>query len=1097
MDSIANDICKRKYKEFLESNYTKKRISFLGKGNESYNYTDFESVYKILYKWNPDWIPIGHKLINRFEDCKRFLNIKRFDKHDDFYVLIYDYIETSEYMGGRENEFIEFLLECYDRGIVCWDIKPKNFRISEKGLIFIDYGWDIKPFNLKDFLFMVQKIYLTLNYYARKDFLNLSRRALRDWNINILSRFREFFNKVYQQLLNDKLDFKPSKFPPIRYFEKENLRDFLKNKIHQKFSKPVRILEILDNEKSLFLNLGKKFLLKNKEPISKFNLDKFNLVICNLIEYDIFLDEFQFRLRDIIQLINNKSKIILIIQHPFFSTTNNSRPLTHLKQLLNDFGLNIEDIAETPYQILQNNEFKSDYLIIFSSKTQNIDHKVSLIIKTCYQDAKIIQFQIMHIISQLERPRKFIEKLVIIDSKEDKFLRQYDSPDKDLMFKHLKNLEEQGIIDKFYISPTEKEKIAEINYRWFGLKTNKTHSVRNITITPQLYGFELSKGDYILQLDCDVLICRRDYQHDYLQDMIENIEKNHRALSISFNIAHAEIQKYKDYKSDGNSTYVPEVRFCLIHKIRFFNQRPFPNYLENSKLKFSWYRSVEQLQKQKGLVSLRGGDSRTFYIHPLNEQKENLHQLLFIMDRIEQNYIPEIQFENVDLRGNISDWILPKRREKFIFIISGRNITPHKFYRCFQSVFNQENSDWGAIIINDASDNCFGEYISFITKNYKNKITIFNNKERLGILYNIYRAVKQFCINPYSIIIILDADDMLLNNFVLDKLNDLYLTGVELSVGTTLRKEKGIYPFIPNFKSPRNKKGGDVWMHLRTFRKYLYDLIKEDDFKNQDKWIDKFTELTYMIPMVELANKPYFIFWPIYFYEPTQKRNNDHYLKNKQTIEIMLSKKPYSKVTQYHFSDIKPPGELLKCLTHDQNYLFIRHAKKIKTGQSDSDGFFYDDIPLSEEGINSSKIWGDVIPIKIDLIITSNTKRAIQTAQNITSSNNSKAPIVFSNKLRKVSFNDFDKWNFLKSSIGYSNTIKLWTENKLESDVIQTFESFVLELLSELKKKISKHQAENVIIITHNHLITYLAFYFFKIIQIKVDYLNGFVIHEM
>ena len=86
------------------------------------------------------------------------------------------------------------------------------------------------------------------------------------------------------------------------------------------------------------------------------------------------------------------------------------------------------------------------------------------------------------------------------------------------------------------------------------------------------------------------------------------------------------------------------------------NERPFPNKLYNGKLKLSWYTSIQQYQKDHDLVSLRGGDPRTFYIHPPNSYKKNTDAWLAIIDKVELGNIPQIQFENFDLIGTYADW---------------------------------------------------------------------------------------------------------------------------------------------------------------------------------------------------------------------------------------------------------------------------------------------------------------------------------------------------------------------------------------------------------------------------------------------------------
>ena len=1084
-----------RFQKLITTRYTSKGLKFLGKGTESYNFTDFNNYYKVLYKWKPDWEIIGEQLVNRFGDCKRFANITKFDNLRYCMILIYDYYDTSEYNGGRENELIEFLLECYDRGVACWDLKPSNFRISKTGLFLTDYGWDIKPFNLKDFVFMVQKIYLLSNFYEEENLLNLSRSALRNWDLKELRDFREFFNKIYLKLLDNNLDFKTPKFLPLKTFNKKFLNPFILNFISERKNSKHSIIEFVDGDSSLSLDICTEKIYFNKENHLKLKDLEYNVIICNLVENKSFENYFLELLSYLSQNIRNNSKILFLLRNPFFEESN--PPLRTIYKNLNYSGFNVHKIIETPHQILINNEFESEFLIIQATCKQKSNFRVSLIIKTCYQDADLIDHQVKHIVKQCETPRSFFERFVIVDRKEDNFLRQYANPNQQLLFQKLDKLKRMELIDNYFITPKSNNEIEALNERWFNIKTNKTHTERGIPVTNQLYAFERVNGDYILQVDSDVLICRRDHQHDYLSDMISALDKNPTALSVSFNIAHSYTNDIKDYSSPDNGLYVPEVRFCLIHKKRFFEQRPFPNSLKKGKFELSWYRSVELYQKKEGLVSLRGGNPNSFYIHPPNESKMDIVSLLFILDRVEQSYIPELQFEEVDLKGEIDDWAIPKRNEDFIFIMAGRNISPGKFYRCWQSLINQERENWSAIIINDASDNNLDEYIKLEIKDYSNKTTYINNKIRLGILHNIYHSIKKFCINPYSVIIILDLDDMLLNNFVLNKLEELYLVGNEITVGTTLRKQKGIYPFIPNFKNPRNERGGDVWMHLRTFRRYLFDFIKEDHFKKDGDWIDQFTELTYMIPIVELANHHKFISWPLYFWEPTHKRDRNHKLKDKEIISYLNSKKKYSKLLDYEFGVIKPAGEILKVLSPDQNYIFMRHAEKSGEVLPNKNGFYSKNTSLSLNGIENCKKWGKSLPIKIDLIITSDTDRTIETAKHISNSNNSNPPLKIIKELRKVKFYNIEKWEKMKKEHGYFLAIRNWAENEIGEGIIIQFKKFIDKLINQILLLQKAHNAVNILIITHDHILTYLTYHYFKEILLKINYLNGFVLHEL
>jgi hypothetical protein len=279
---------------------------------------------------------------------------------------------------------------------------------------------------------------------------------------------------------------------------------------------------------------------------------------------------------------------------------------------------------------------------------------VSLVIKASFLGATTLNHQVSHIVKMLEKNR-FCEIILVFDPTETCFIRQYSEPSKNEALAVAEKLRHEGIIDTWVVPLTEPKIIEAVIERWFDLRTSETHTVNNSPMYQQLYAFECTRGDYTLQADADVIICRRDWNHNYLSDMISAVESAENVVSVGFNIAH-KTGDYRPYAAPAPGEYVPEVRICLFRKDRFFSLRPFPNELMGKKLKLTWYRSLHQLQKNRGLISLRGGDGRTFYIHPPNRVKKDLHFLLGVMKKAEQNLIPEIQFEHVDLAGTDAEW---------------------------------------------------------------------------------------------------------------------------------------------------------------------------------------------------------------------------------------------------------------------------------------------------------------------------------------------------------------------------------------------------------------------------------------------------------
>ena len=408
-------------------------------------------------------------------------------------------------------------------------------------------------------------------------------------------------------------------------------------------------------------------------------------------------------------------------------------------------NLYLVDIQVTPPVLSKDNSFSCNSVFVGYKKIESCSEKVSLLIKTCAMDSETIEQNIKHIVKQLSTPKTFYEIVVSVDSKKEEFLRQYtENPNYEKVIQIVNQLKEEKIIDRYIIfNPHEA---IGVNKRWFNIETEETHSVRNIPISSQLYAFEQCLGNYILQVDSDVIIGRKDLSHDYLSDMINEIKKNINVISVGFNIYNSESKAYFGFENGG---YVPEVRMCLFNKERFFSIRPLPNSIDkDGRLTLSWYRSMEQKQKESTYCSIRGGNNRTFFIHPQNYRKTSPHTWLNILDRTEQLEIPDVQMNCFDAEGSFYDWCRPKRSEKLIVMSCFRNITSEKFLRFWVSLRNQSYKDFGLVLYDDFSDNGVSIFIEHIIKPYKNKITYIRARSFLPKLQCEYIIVHNICIDP-------------------------------------------------------------------------------------------------------------------------------------------------------------------------------------------------------------------------------------------------------------------------------------------------------------------------------------------------------------
>jgi uncharacterized radical SAM superfamily Fe-S cluster-containing enzyme len=561
-------------------------------------------------------------------------------------------------------------------------------------------------------------------------------------------------------------------------------------------------------------------------------------------------------------------------------------------------GIEIKDI-----QLDSNNYFKPNFVRLHWHKIKPFGKTVSLVIKTCPQDYETIYANVKHIVKQLSTPDTFFEKIIAIDTKEKEYTREFTNKGTlaNLMLQINRLLDEQ-VTDKFITLPAEE--VANVNKRWFDISTGETHSAKGAPTAPQLYAFEQAKGEYILQMDSDVMIARKDLAHSFLEDMVAEMEKNEKVVSVGFNICqNVDCKPYFGFEDGG---FVPEVRMGLFHKERFLSLRPLPNTLTQSgKLQKSWHRAMEEKQKETGFCSIRGGDSRTFFIHPQNYRKTNADVWTTILDRVESGYIPECQKNEFDCAGSYYDWTIPKRDEELVIVCLVRNVVYDRFLKMFCSVISQTYKDWGMIIIDDASGNGLPIFIDSIIQAYSDKITFIKNSVWQGGTANIYKAIHYFASSPESIIMTVDGDDAIIGKTVFEKIINRYRTeNVDVVTGRMYQtyRLQAHYRYPVNFVNPREY-GGNVWQHIRTFKKYLFDSLDISDLKVTDtnqsaikralsnQWLPDCTDYAMMIPIIEMCSNPVQMDCFTYYYEREITGSQQKTIKE-QCIADILNKKP-------------------------------------------------------------------------------------------------------------------------------------------------------------------------------------------------------------
>jgi glycosyltransferase involved in cell wall biosynthesis len=481
---------------------------------------------------------------------------------------------------------------------------------------------------------------------------------------------------------------------------------------------------------------------------------------------------------------------------------------------------------------------------------------VTLLIKVCAQDAQGLYEQISHIVTQLSYPVRFNKVQLLVDEYPGPFLRQYAKADISFVKEQALQLVSAGLIDEFITAPQCENIISSIYSRWFDCSNIKqTHTINNAPLYPQIWALSNVDTRYVLQCDCDVLIGRKDWEHDYLADMIIGCEPA-AVQSVGFNIP-KETNKFLNYHGSSGE-FPPEVRFGLLdlHKIKC--SMPMSNPSENGHFTLTWHRAIQANQLKQGTCSVRGGDPASFYVHPRNEDKTFLLNKP-VRDLIAQGEVPKGQKELFDLTIDEA-WQYPRRQEEVVFLLKGKGTPYYLLNRCLKSLQQQRNQSFGIILIDDAGGSQHNWCYVNALQNFKGRTTLIRHSQRQGRIPNFIMAVEQVCKNPNTLIAVLDQDDCLLQDTIVDQLLKAKYLGHDLIQMPMFRPNKPLKLYQPDYENPRQKAGANVWSHLRIFKKSLFERIPKSYFKTSNgDFFDKATDYLTMLPMVELASKPIFI----------------------------------------------------------------------------------------------------------------------------------------------------------------------------------------------------------------------------------------------
>ena len=930
-----------KVASYLNKRLGGRKVALLSRGGEGLIFTDGKRVFKYFYyglnNFDPGQLELIRKscAIGNLEWSMHINPIEEIITDGLSVTFVSPMVTGHDYRGGHLNQLLGLLRECKRAGIVLTNISPKNLVVTDSTLKYVDLGRSVEAFEAKTFEVMCRKAYLVYKWHFRSDLKELLTRALVDQSIPELLGFEHFWAALDEKDVHEVED--GALLAAIASEGPKSVLDYGcgNGRVADELARRGVHVTAFDIDRSKYAEhrhpRGAEFVDQRQLDVLMESGARFDIVLCNLVLCSIGDDSVPGVLSNLRRLVRPQGAVIVGLCNPFsleidesecqkldvpvgktygdhFSyaklpkTTNGRRtdfhrPYSWYQMAFRRAGFRIDDIGEVEGTDVSRLCPGSDFILLRLKPEPLAEPlSVSLLIKASAMEWMTIREQVEHIVGQLEGPRFFLERVVVVDTYVGPFARQYDSGNFEAVEKSLHSLVARGIIDRILVAPNEStDEAASIMRKWFSITEPVARAFNGQPTLTTLYGIENCRGNYVFHVDADCLIGRQDRRHDYLADILGIFDSDPNCVTVSFPIASRRRSGYAPRSEHGK--WRTEVRCGIISKQRLEEILPLPNrILDGALLARPWHRALDLKLKESDSESYRGADPREFFIHVPNAFKRDFNSWYNVMKAVEEGRLYEGQIGHVDLVGKVEDW-LPRRSESCVLLVRGKGTPISRVRRCFRSLVRQSNQDWGLVVIDAASTNGADEYVAeIIQREFKDRMTFYRNLMPQPPIENIDFAIRKLCRNSRSIIVMVDEDDALISADAITYVKSFYSQGADLAIGGILRTDKEVQ-YQADFRDPRHSRGGNVWQHLRTFRKYLFDRIDPEDLKVDDEWVPHTEDWAFMLPMAEMARSPVQFQKTLYLYEPSPQKQDLPKAERERIIAKIVSKRPYEEAT--------------------------------------------------------------------------------------------------------------------------------------------------------------------------------------------------------
>jgi len=178
---------------------------------------------------------------------------------------------------------------------------------------------------------------------------------------------------------------------------------------------------------------------------------------------------------------------------------------------------------------------------------------------------------------------------------------------------------------------------------------------------------------------------------------------------------------------------------------------------------------------------------------------------------------------------------------------------------CIKSIKNQYYGNFVAYMVDDMStDNSYNVALDAIDGD--ERFVLIKNTEKKYKTKNFIDVINNPDIDWDDVIIEIDGDDQLSDNFVLGLINKIYANEDIWICGSKWMDKNGVVGNYGKFSANKARIKSWNFSHMRTYRTFLFRMIKEEHLMYEGEYFKAGCDIGAGIPMLEMAGDAHFYY---------------------------------------------------------------------------------------------------------------------------------------------------------------------------------------------------------------------------------------------